>query len=167
MAVQAFRAMTTAEVFVSDLSAERLEAARRVGAAQSFDPKQVDVVQAVRELTEGEGVDVVIDAAGAALTKQQSLAAVRPGGSVVWIGLHDNTMSLDSYEITLPEKRVLGTYAAHMRDLQEALDLMAGGQVDATSWVHTFPLDEGVEAFMRMLAAQGNDIKAVLLPEGT
>jgi len=41
---------------------------------------------------------------------------------------------------------------------------MATGRVDVQSWVHPFPLAEGETAFRRMLAAQGDDIKAVLLP---
>ena len=69
-----------------------------------------------------------------------------------------------SYNVTLPEKQVLGTYAAKIEELAHALQLMASGQVDALSWVQRFPLEEGVTAFRRMLAAKGNDIKAVICP---
>ena len=57
-----------------------------------------------------------------------------------------------------------GSYAATIDELKVAVDLLANNQVDATSWIKTFPLAEGVEAFRRMLAAEGDDIKAVLLP---
>jgi L-iditol 2-dehydrogenase len=83
---------------------------------------------------------------------------------VVWIGLHEDTATLDTYGITLPEKTVYGTYAATMDELQHALGLMASGRVDVTSWVQAFPLDDGAEAFRRMLAAEGADLKAVLVP---
>ena len=59
---------------------------------------------------------------------------------------------------------MLGTYAAKIEELAHALQLMASGQVDALSWVQRFPLEEGVTAFKRMLAAKGNDIKAVICP---
>ena len=118
----------------------------------------------IMEATGGEGVDLSVDAVGGAITKKTSLDAIRPGGATVWIGLHENAITLDSYNITLPEKQVLGTYAASIEELQQALDLMAAGKVDALTWVKRFPLSEGVTAFRRMLAAKGDDIKAVICP---
>lgn len=48
--------------------------------------------------------------------------------------------------------------------MQTALELMAAGKVEVSSWPEVFPLERGVEAFRRMLAAQGRDIKAILKP---
>jgi threonine dehydrogenase-like Zn-dependent dehydrogenase len=73
-------------------------------------------------------------------------------------------MSLNSFDVTLPEKQVLGSYAATMDDMRTALGLMAGGKVDPLPWVQRFPIDRGVEAFDRMLAASGDDVKAVIEP---
>jgi L-iditol 2-dehydrogenase len=92
------------------------------------------------------------------------LAATRPGGTTVWIGLHENTVAIDSHEVTLAERRVQGSYAATLDELKVAVDLLASGQVDGSSWIKTFPLVEGVEAFRRMLSAHGDNIKGVLLP---
>lgn len=165
LAQQAFQALLGATTYAADLSDERLAVAKRLGAAQTFNPRVTDVVHAVRDLTAGEGVDVVVDAVGAGATKKQSVQAARPGGAVVWIGLHENTIhDFDTYDVTLPEKRVFGTYAARLEDMQTALALMASRQVDVSGWPEAFPLAHGVEAFHRMLAAQGNDIKAVIMP---
>jgi L-iditol 2-dehydrogenase len=163
MAAAAYRVLNGAEITVADLSDERLEAARRVGAATVINSRREDVVQIVRDATAGEGADLVIDAVGACVTKVQSLQAARPGGAAMWIGLHENMMSFDSYDITLPERQVLGTYAATMSDLREAIELLASNKIDL-SWVQSFSLDAGVEAFERMLVARGSDIKAVLTP---
>lgn len=165
LAQQAFQALLGVTTYAADLSEARLAVARHLGAAQVFNPRDVDVVQAVRDLTGGEGVDVVIDAVGAGVTKKQAVQAARPGGAAVWIGLHENTIAaFDTYDVTLPERRVLGTYAAKLEEMQTALELMAAGKVDVSSWPEVFPLDRGVEAFRRMLAAQGNDIKAIIKP---
>lgn len=126
--------------------------------------REQDPAKAMQAVTGGEGADLVIDAVGASVTKKTSLDALRPGGVTVWIGLHENALTFDSYHVTLPEKQVLGTYAAKIEELTHALQLMASGQVDALSWVQRFPLEEGVTAFRRMLAAQGHDIKAVICP---
>lgn len=164
MAQQAYAAMTGAEVVVADLSAHRRAVAARLGARHTFDPRAEDPVAVVHGLTDGEGADVVVDAVGSAQTKRQSVAATRPGGAAVWIGLHEDAVMLDTYAVTLPERHVMGTYAATQAELTEAVALMAAGHVDVTTWPTTFPLDDGVTAFHRMLAAQGTDLKAVLVP---
>ena len=123
-----------------------------------------DLDGAIRDLTDGAGMDLVVDAVGSEITKKQSIAACRPGGAAVWIGLHGNRLTFDSYDLTLHEKQVLGTYSAKMEELSKALELLADGKIEVASWVQSFPLDEGVEAFHRMVAAKGNDIKGILLP---
>lgn len=164
MCQQALQVLLRAEVVVADLVPARLAVARHLGACFVVDARRDDVVEIVRGLSEGEGADLVIDAVGSAVTKRESLDACRPGGAIVWIGLHSDAVTLDTYGVTLLEKTIYGTYAAHLHELKQALDLMADGRVDVQSWVHSFPLADGVEAFHRMLAAQGYDIKAVLIP---
>ncbi|MDZ4815574.1 MAG: alcohol dehydrogenase catalytic domain-containing protein [Verrucomicrobiota bacterium] len=162
MAQQAVQALLHCKTFVADLSDERLSVATRVGAEKVFNSRSVDVPKAILEMTAGEGVDLVIDAVGSAITKKHSLACTRPGGATVWIGLYENTVSVDTYDITLPEKFVFGTYAATLEELGTALALMDAGKVEVASWVKTFSLNDSVKAFHRMLAAKEDDIKAVV-----
>jgi len=161
---QALQVLRGAKVYVADLSPERLAVAKKLGAVRVINPREEDVTKIIMEATGGEGADLSVDAVGSGLTKRTSLDAIRPGGATVWIGLHENSMTFDSYNITLPEKQVLGTYAATIEELQQALDLMSAGKVDALSWVQRFTLADGVTAFQRMLAAKGADIKAVVCP---
>jgi threonine dehydrogenase-like Zn-dependent dehydrogenase len=164
MCQQAAQVLLGARVCVADLNADRLKVAESLKAWRIIHSGSEDPVAVVRELTEGEGVDLVIDAVGAEGTKTQSLAALRPGGATVWIGLHANTMNLATYDITLPEKQVFGTYAAKREELEQALVLMQRPDVDVHSWVEQVHLDQSVEAFHRMAAAKGTDIKAVIIP---
>jgi threonine dehydrogenase-like Zn-dependent dehydrogenase len=164
MCQQAFQCLTSADVIVADLIGERLDAASKLGATHAINSREEDFLQTVLDLTDGEGADVIVDAVGSGLSKQQSLAGSRSGGVTVWIGLHENTVTVDSHQVTLAEKRVQGSYAASLDELQLAVSLLASGRVKTTDWVKTFPLVDGVEAFHRMLAAQGDDIKAVLIP---
>jgi threonine dehydrogenase-like Zn-dependent dehydrogenase len=161
---QAFRSLSSADTIVADLVQERLDAATSLGATHVINSRHEDFLTEVLWLTGGEGADVVVDAVGSRVSKQQSLGATRPGGATVWIGLHENSVEIDSHEITLQERRVQGSYAATLDELKVAVGLLASGKVDGTSWIKTFPLTEGVEAFQKMLAAQGDNIKAVLLP---
>ncbi len=161
---QALQVLRGARVYVADLSPERLAVAKKLGAVRVINPREEDVAKVMLAETGGEGVDLTVDAVGAAITKKTSLEALRPGGASVWIGLHENTVALDTYGITLPEKQVLGTYAATIDELRQALDLMSAGKVETLSWVQRFSLADGVTAFRRMLAAKGADIKAVVCP---
>jgi threonine dehydrogenase-like Zn-dependent dehydrogenase len=157
-----------AQVMVTDLDKGREAVARRLGGVNLPHPLPLPtqhvgsggVHPLLLDWTEGEGADVVIDAVGSAATKRQSLAWVRPGGAAVWIGLHGNEMQLETYGITLPEKFVYGTYAAKIEDLRVALDLMAAGKVETSSWVSVVSIDDGVEAFNDVM--EGKHIKVVL-----
>lgn len=161
---QALQVLRGARVYVADLSPERLAVAKKLGAVRVINPREEDVAKVILAETGGEGADLTVDAVGGAITKKTSLEALRPGGASVWIGLHENTVTLDTYGITLPEKQVLGTYAATIEELKQALNLMAAGKIETLSWVQRFSLEDGVTAFRRMLAAKGADIKAVVCP---
>ena len=161
---QALQALRGARVVVADLSEARRAVARQLGAIRTIDAGSENIAAVMRELTSGEGADLAVDAVGAAVTKRAALDATRPGGGVVWIGLHENPLTFDSFGLTLPEKKIFGSYAATMAELQLALDLMASGQVDARTWTTRLPLAEGETAFRRALAAQGRDIKLVVCP---
>lgn len=162
-AQQAIQTMLGAETITSDLLPARLDTAKKLGASAVINSREIDFVSAVRDLTAGEGADVVVDAVGSNTSKRLSLQATRPGGASVWIGTHENTVTLDSYDITLAERHVLGSYAARMDELQMALDLIESGRVDASSWTTQFPLSDGVEAFETMLRPT-DEIKAILRP---
>jgi threonine dehydrogenase-like Zn-dependent dehydrogenase len=164
LAQQAVQVMLGAETIVSDLIQERLDVAKRVGAQTIINSRELNFVDVVRDLTAGEGADVVIDAVGSATTKRLSIAATRPGGTAVWLGLCENTATLETFDITLAEKAIFGSYAATMDEVRKSRDLIADGSIDGTSWIKQFPLADGVTAFERMLAAEGDDIKAVLRP---
>jgi L-iditol 2-dehydrogenase len=162
MCQQALQALRGIPVMVCDLSPGRLDVAQRLGAARTVCSRDVDAKEAILDWTGGAGVDLSVDAVGAAATKQLSLAALRPGGATVWIGLHADRIELDSYAVTLPERLVFGSYSARQEELATAIYLMARRKVDVTSWPQIDPIERGVEAFHRVLKPGDRDLKAVL-----
>lgn len=160
---QAFQELTGAHVIVADIKEDRLTVAERTGAYQTINPATSDLLQIVTEATAGEGVDVVIDAVGMGSTNQQALRALRAGGTVVLIGLYENSASLRSYDIVLAEKHVTGSYAATDNEIEAAVGLLASGRIDASSWIHYYSLPEGESAFSDMMAASTGHIKSVII----
>lgn len=164
-AQQAFSALRNVTTIVSDIRDERLEAARHIGASGVVNPLKEDVFSAVKKITRGAPLDLVIDAVGSAETNKLGLEIVKPGGAMLMIGLYDNSRSLLSYDIVLSEKTVIGSYAATQKDMEEALSLIAAGKVDVHSWVHYYTLENGRQAFFDMMEAKGNHIKSVIVFE--
>jgi len=165
MALQVAKAMGAFRLACADTNERRLEVAHALGAEPVFNPKRGDLVAAVREFTRGRGADVVIDAVGASVTRRQAVAASRPGGEVVWIGLHEDATELSGFDVVLGERRVTGSYAVTPRDLQVAIGLFAHGKIQVTPWVRPFPLAEGARVFRQLVTAPPAEyIKAVLVP---
>lgn len=86
-AMQIARAMGASKVIASEPAPARAAAAAALGADAVLDPSSDDVVDAMADLTNGRGPDVVIEAAGARPTLQQALEAVRHGGRVVLLAI--------------------------------------------------------------------------------
>lgn len=148
-----------------DTNDARLEIAHGLGAEPVFNPSREAVGPAVREFTRGRGADVVIDAVGTADTRRMAVAATRPGGAAVWIGLHADATEISGHDVVLGERAVLGSYAVTPRDLRTAIGLFAHGRIEIKPWVRPFPLEEGARVFRQLATAPPRDfIKALLLP---
>jgi len=161
MCVFAAKQLHGSSVVVSDMIPERLNAARILGADKTVNIGLQDLLQETKEYWSGNAPELVIDAVGSAKTKLLSLELVENGGGVVWVGLHEDAMQLNSYALTLGQKSVSGSYSGSFDDLQQAALLLASEAMD-TSWTTQYPLEKGEAGFRDMLLGKGDKIKAVL-----
>lgn len=106
-----------------------------------------DVYNPMAETPEDGSVDVVFDAVGSGRTRAASCALVRPGGTIVHVGLQDNGDGIDTRRITLQEITFLGTYCYKPDDFAHALHLLETGQVNGDGWTEFRPLDAGAQSF--------------------
>lgn len=161
-ALIAARAEGIKRVYVSDLSEPRLAVARRWGASETINVREHDVLATVQEIVPG-GVDTVIDAVGANVTRAQAVQAVVPGGNVVFIGLHDETSSLDTNYLVRQEITIRGSFSYDQSDFKRAFDLLAHGLLQAgTDWLEERPLSAGASSFAELVAGQVAATKIVL-----
>jgi len=142
------REQGAAATFVADLAAERLELARRLGADEAG------------PALSGE-FDVVIDAVGVPPSRAASIAALRPGGTALWLGLQEAEAAFDALELVRMEKRVLGSFAYRPDEFEEAIAL--AGRFDL-SWRTVFPLGEGAAIFTELMNGRADVVKALLRP---
>ncbi len=113
---------------------------------------------------EADSWDIVIDAVGGAPTRQVGSQAVKPGGTIVHIGLMDNEGGLDIRKLTLQEVTFIGCYTYTMVDVRATVKALYSGALGPLDWVEQHPLSEGASAFADLSSGQTPAAKIVLTP---
>jgi len=150
-------------VLVSDLNERRLALARSLGADVTLHPSRGGIVDAVREHTDGEGVDVSFEAVGASATVEQALESLKPRGTCVWVGNSQREIRLDMQRAVTRELSVLGSYIYTSEQFGEAIGFLARGEIDVEPIVSCrVPLDRGPELFAALSEPQTDLVKVVL-----
>jgi len=139
-AVQGARLSGAARVIAADRSASALERAGECGATDVVDAGATDVVNAVRELTNGVGVDHGIEVVGLSRTIRAAYDATRRGGivTVVGAGLGDDDVRISALSLMADAKQIRGSvYGATDpdRDLPAMVDLARNGRLDLSALV--------------------------------
>jgi L-iditol 2-dehydrogenase len=153
-----------AEVLASDLLPDRLEAARRLGAAVAMGATG-DVPAEVRRLTGGRGADVAVLAAVGRAAFRQAVDATRPGGRIVVFAATapGETVEVDLGALSLAEKDVVTSYSASV-DVQDlAARLVFDREVRVRELVtHRFPVEE-TEAAIALAARPAPGVLKVMV----
>lgn len=159
---QIARATGATRLFATDLPAvpHRLEAARAFG-ADAFEARGGAEVEAILRATGGRGVDVAFDASGDPEAVEAAVAAVKPGGRAVLIGIpcEDRT----SFTASTARRKDLTVRVVHRmkHTYPRAIQLVLSGRVDVRSQVtHRVPLAEVSRAFA--VAQRREGIKVVI-----
>nr|WP_284285514.1 zinc-binding dehydrogenase [Alicyclobacillus fastidiosus] len=135
------------QLILIDTNDERLERGKAFGATHTLNPKNVDVVEKVREIT-GGSVEKVIDAVGLPATRQQGIAMAESGGRVVFIGLHEDDTVIPGNVIVRKEIEIVGSFSYSDQNFAQGLSLIEkNAVVPDASWLHVRPLEEGKSSF--------------------
>ena len=149
-----------------DISDEKLKMVEPFGATHLINASRDDPVEAVRELTDGEGVDYAFEAIGNPKTIEQAFAMLNFGGAAVVIGIapQDAKVSIPASWFPYGERRLIGSMygSARMRvDMPRLLDLCRAGRLKLDELVtKTYPLDDVQTAFDDL--RDGANIRGVL-----
>jgi alcohol dehydrogenase len=151
-----------------DSNAARLEVARRFGANVTLNPKEVDVIETIKGLTEGRGVDVAIEALGRQETFENALRAIRPGGTLSSLGVYSGKL-VAPYEALyagLGDQRIVTTLCPGGKERMRRLMAMVDcGRVDLTPLVtHHFAIDDIREAYDLFSQQRDGVLKVALHP---
>ncbi|GGV44817.1 S-(hydroxymethyl)mycothiol dehydrogenase [Kitasatospora indigofera] len=166
-AVMGSRLAGAAKIIAVDIDDRKLETARRLGATHTVNSRTTDPVEAIRELTDGNGADVVVEAVGRPETYKQAFYARDLAGTVVLVGVPTPEMTLE-----LPLLDVFGRGGAlksswygdclPSRDFPLLIDLHLQGRLDLDAFVtETIELDAVEQAFERM--HHGDVLRSVVI----
>ena len=145
-------------VLVAETNRMRRDSVRAAAACDAFDPGAESAALAPAS------VDFVIDAVGIASTRALSLAAVKPGGVVVHVGLGDWASEIDMRRLTLAEITLAGVYTYSTADLRAAAKALGEGAFGDLAWVEERPLAEGAAAFRDLHEGRCAAAKILLRP---
>ena len=137
-----------------------------MGATHIINAREVDPVEAIKDLTHGMGTDVSVESSGTVAGWQSSLKAVRKGGRVLWFGglKPDDRMDLEVHHIHYNETTIYNTHHSAPLDVHIAFELLTSGRVDAKSFISTeMPLEKVEEALLKMAA--GEVVKVAIKPD--
>jgi S-(hydroxymethyl)glutathione dehydrogenase/alcohol dehydrogenase len=165
--VQGSRLAGASRIVAVDLIPAKLELAAKLGATDTIDARDGDVVARLKDVVP-EGLDYVFDAIGAVVTTEQAIAALGMGGAAVVVGLppSGSRASFAPLQPAEADQQILGSnYGSSVphRDIPELVDLYMSGQLDLDSMVSARrPLGDA-GASLDDLAA-GSALRQLLLP---
>ena len=108
---------------------KKLELAESMGVQHTASIKDVDPVEWVKGLTEGRGVDYVVEMVGNPETYELAWRMVRPGGTLAAFGITgpEDIMRLKPFDVVLGERRIAGSCAGVGNDWSDAIQFMSSG----------------------------------------
>ena len=150
-------------VIAVDMMDNRLQVARTLR-AETLDVRQGSVVEAIMEMTEGFGADVVIEAVGNPQALQQALKVVRRGGQMSVVGLFSTAVEIPLNELVYKGVNIhMGL--GNLGRMPALMNLLSRKRVDLKPLItHEFPLLEAEAAYQVFAEQKEKCIKVMLKP---
>ena len=113
---------------------------------------------------ESNKFDIVFDTVGLEISRQQAIEVVKPGGSIIHIGLTQPSGTFNFRKMTLQEVTVIGTYCYTNKDFEQTLGILANKEIGSLDWIEFRELKIGGEAFRQIHDGTCVAPKIILIP---
>jgi len=156
--------LSGATLISMDISAERLNIATKLaGADEVIDPNTENVMEKLKEFTNGNMPDVVIDATGNRNAINQGFSYISHGGKYVLIGLQKEEIVITHPEFHKREATLMSSRNATRQDFDEVIKAIRDKKLDVTSLItHRVPFADVSEKFSSLLNPSNHVIKAMV-----
>jgi len=153
------------KIIAIDIANYKLELSKILGADSVINAHEEPVIERVKEITGGNGVDVVFEFVGTGPTIQQGLKMLSPGGKLDLGGLYRGLLELNMTNCLYHELQIRTSMDHTKQDLERTIDLVANGQIDLThSITHRFALKNGLNGINILEKKIENPVRVMLLP---
>ncbi|OCG02167.1 zinc-dependent dehydrogenase [Gilliamella sp. wkB112] len=137
------------KVIISDISEHKLQKALKVGCDYAINILEKNLADEIKRITNNQGVDVIIIAAGVSSLLSDAVNLVRRAGKIIVFSGFDNNklVEIDASRFFKDEITIVGTYSVTPYEFPEALDLLEKRKLNTKEMItHVFPLDKLSEA---------------------
>lgn len=145
----------------------KLDLAMKYGATDVINTRTTDAEQRVMELTDGKGVDVVIEAAGTPQTFELTFRLVAKGGRIVQFGFcpEGTKATVVPFDILSKELTIAGAWV-NPYTYPRAIKLLASGKVEVKHLIsHRLSLDDVEKGYELMMSRPDGFMKSVVFPK--
>ena len=129
MGVQIAKALSSAKIICADLTDEKLQKAKEMGADHIVNTKDSMALKNIMSICSEKGVDSIIDFVNAPSTVKLDLSVIRKRGNIVLVGLFGGAVDLPLVSIPLKAITIQGAYTGNYNDMIELLDLAKRGVI--------------------------------------
>ena len=143
-------------IIISDPNKLRLNECSKYVDAKFVSPESEDI--------DSNGFDIVFDTVGLEVSRQQAIEVVKPGGSIIHIGLTQPAGPFNFRKMTLQEVTVIGTYCYTNKDFAQTLEILSNKDIGPLDWIEFRDLKNGANAFKEIHNGSCIAPKIILLP---
>ena len=163
VSMMALKARGVSEVYVVDIMEKRLEKALELGASGVINGAKENVMERVKELTGGNGTDLVIETAGTEITTRQAIQMAKKGSTIVLVGYSKSGEMTLPMSLALDKELTFKTVFRYRHIYPMAIDAVASGKVNLKGIVtDIFTLDEAQKAMDYSVNNKADIVKAVI-----
>ncbi len=146
-------------VIISDLSAPKLAIAGQYAGITSVNITEASLAETVADATDGWGADIVFEASGSPRAYQGIFDLLRPGGTLVLVGLPVEPVAFDIPAAIFKEAHI-ETVFRYANNFDRAVNLIASGKVDLKPLItDTYAFADSIAAFERAAKGLAEDVK--------
>lgn len=148
-------------VTLSEINENRIAYAEKLG-FKTLNPKTNDVAADVRAATGGKGADVVFEVSGSQPGVDLMTEAAAARGRIVMVAIHATKPQIDLFKFFWQELELLGARVYHKEDYDTAMQLLAEGVVDCSSFITDIQPLSAIQQAFETLTQNPDAIKSMI-----
>lgn len=163
VSMMALKAEGVSKVYVVDIMQKRLDKALELGATGVINSMDKNVQDEISRLTEGKGVDLVIETAGMEITTRQAIHIAKKGSTIVLVGYSKTGEMTLPLSLALDKELTFKTVFRYRHIYPMAIEAVASGKVNLKGIVsNVFNFNDIQNAMDKSVSDKANIVKSVV-----